>query len=537
MKIPVVKGATSVTLLIFIQDSSSTTGAGLTGLAYNSAGLTCYRARDDDGNAGATAISLVTATRGTWASGGFVEKDATNMPGWYLLSLPNNALATGSRTVGIHLKGATNMAPLPIEVLLTGVDDQDAVRGGMTALPNAAAAASGGLFTRGTGAGQINQAANGQIDVNVVGMANDTITSGAVASSAVTELQSGLATSSALATVAGYIDTEITDIQNRLPAALVSGRMDASIGAAAANTITASALATDAVTEIQAGLATSAALAVVDGIVDDILVDTAEIGAAGAGLTALASAANLATLTGYVDTEVAAIKAKTDNLPASPAAVSDIPTAAAVADAVWDETLSGHAGVGSTGAALAAAGGSGDPWATALPGAYGAGTAGQILGDYLDVAVSSVSGGGGPSASDIADEVETRTIAGVTTVGTVNALAANSVNASALASDAVAEIQSGLATAAALATVDTVVDGIAADVGALPSADDIWDEAVEGSVTARQSLRLSNAALGGKASGLETTAVAFRDLADTKDRITATVDASGNRTAVSRDLT
>jgi hypothetical protein len=38
----------------------------------------------------------------------------------------------------------------------------------------------------------------------------------------------------------------------------------------------------------------------------------------------LASAANLATLAGYVDTEVAAIKAKTDNLPADPADASDI---------------------------------------------------------------------------------------------------------------------------------------------------------------------------------------------------------------------
>jgi hypothetical protein len=44
----------------------------------------------------------------------------------------------------------------------------------------------------------------------------------------------------------------------------------------------------------------------------------------------------LATIAGYIDTEVAAIKAKTDNLPASPAAVSDIPTAAANAAALMD---------------------------------------------------------------------------------------------------------------------------------------------------------------------------------------------------------
>lgn len=38
----------------------------------------------------------------------------------------------------------------------------------------------------------------------------------------------------------------------------------------------------------------------------------------------------------YIDTEVSAIKAKTDNLPASPAATSDIPTANQNADALLD---------------------------------------------------------------------------------------------------------------------------------------------------------------------------------------------------------
>lgn len=45
-------------------------------------------------------------------------------------------------------------------------DPTDSVRAGLTALPNANAEAAGGLYTRGTGAGQINQSANGQIDVN-----------------------------------------------------------------------------------------------------------------------------------------------------------------------------------------------------------------------------------------------------------------------------------------------------------------------------------------------------------------------------------
>jgi hypothetical protein len=40
----------------------------------------------------------------------------------------------------------------------------------------------------------------------------------------------------------------------------------------------------------------------------------------------------LGVIVSYIDTEVGAIKAKTDNLPASPAATSDVPTAAEVAD-------------------------------------------------------------------------------------------------------------------------------------------------------------------------------------------------------------
>ena len=61
----------------------------------------------------------------------------------------------------------------------------------------------------------------------------------------------------------------------------------------------------------------------------------------------------------------------------------------AIADQVWDEAIAGHAGAGSTGAALSAAGSAGDPWATALPGAYGAGTAGKIVGDNINATISS----------------------------------------------------------------------------------------------------------------------------------------------------
>lgn len=58
---------------------------------------------------------------------------------------------------------------------------------------------------------------------------------------------------------------------------------------------------------------------------------------------------------------------------------------------------------------------------------------------------------------------------------------------------------------------------------------------VETALTVRQALRVAIAALAGKASGMATTAVIFRDTTDAKNRISATVDASGNRTAVTLD--
>jgi hypothetical protein len=168
MKLSIPAGTTSKRIAIFIADSSSTTGAGLTGLTNASASLVCYSWIDTDGNVAGTSQALQAATRGTWTTRGFIEKDATNMPGWYEFGVPDALLAAGVKWAIIHLKGATNMAPLPIEIEVTATSNQDGTRGGMSALPNAAAEAAGGLYTRGTGAGQINQPANGMIDANLV---------------------------------------------------------------------------------------------------------------------------------------------------------------------------------------------------------------------------------------------------------------------------------------------------------------------------------------------------------------------------------
>lgn len=341
-KLSIVKGTTSLIAYIFVSDSSVTTGVGLTGLAYNTASLVASYVRP---GAARTAITLATQTvTGAFSSGGFVEVDATNCPGLYRLDIPDAALASGVNAVVVMLKGAANMVPVALEVELTAVNNQDAVRYGMTALPNANAEAAGGLYTRGTGAGQINQDANGRVDANAKAWAGTattlssgvpdvnmkTITTGiiAAASFAAGALDAVWSTATRLLTAgtnivlakgtgvtglndldasgvrgavglaSANLDTQVAalqsdtdNIQTRIPAALVSGRMDSSVGAMATDTITSGAVAASAVTEIQSGLMTSAGYTAPD------------------------------------NTSITAIKAKTDALPSDPADASDIATA------------------------------------------------------------------------------------------------------------------------------------------------------------------------------------------------------------------
>lgn len=61
-----------------------------------------------------------------------------------------------------------------------------------------------------------------------------------------------------------------------------------------------------------------------------------------------------------------------------------------ISAAVWDLATSGHTTSGSFGAAMISASSAGDPWNTAIPGSYGAGTAGKIVGDNLNATISSV---------------------------------------------------------------------------------------------------------------------------------------------------
>lgn len=223
----------------------------------------------------------------------------------------------------------TNSAALPA-VNATQVGGQTASASGTVTFPNATLASTtnitGGTITTATNVTTVN------------GLAANVLTAAATAADFGTEVGTAVwATAArtltaldedsttmdldatiraALGMASANLDTQISsvqsdtnDIQTRIPAALVSGRMDSSTGAMAANVITAAATAAD--------------------------------------------------------------------------------FGAEVADAVWDEALAGHAGAGSAGEALSAAGTAGDPWTTALPGAYSAGQAGYIIGQNINATISS----------------------------------------------------------------------------------------------------------------------------------------------------
>ncbi len=124
MKLSIAAGSTNETIDLFLQDSSQTNGAGLTGLVFNTASLTCYY---NFPRQASTVVNLATLASPTaaWSSGGFKEIDSVNQPGHYRFDIPNALLASGNgRYVKIVFRGATNLADYPIELELVGWNNQ-----------------------------------------------------------------------------------------------------------------------------------------------------------------------------------------------------------------------------------------------------------------------------------------------------------------------------------------------------------------------------------------------------------------------------
>lgn len=113
---------------VFIQDSTSTTGAGLTGLTSASSGMIISTIANNEATAtvytvAATNVETIT-TLGTYAAPTaskcrFKEVDATNMPGVYELQFADARFSVASSTqLQVMISGATNAAPCLFEIQL-----------------------------------------------------------------------------------------------------------------------------------------------------------------------------------------------------------------------------------------------------------------------------------------------------------------------------------------------------------------------------------------------------------------------------------
>ena len=219
---------TSRTEYVFIQNSSSTTGAGLTGLVFNSAGLTADFVVERGLRTSITLVTLASADA-AWSSGGFIAVDGTNMPGLYRIDIPNAVFATADKSV-VMLKGATNMAPVVLEYQIVGFNPDDAVRLGLTAIPNFAQGTSGALPT-GNATGQVTVATNtdktgyslsGTQTFNVTGNITGNVT-GSVGSVA-----AGGITAASVATGAIDADALATDAAEEIADAILKRNLDSS---------------------------------------------------------------------------------------------------------------------------------------------------------------------------------------------------------------------------------------------------------------------------------------------------------------------
>lgn len=284
------------------------------------------------------------------------------------------SIAADAITAAKIAAGAITSSEAPALANLDAAVSSRAVAGdAMTLADNAITAAK-----LATGAITAAKFAAGAIDAAAI--ATDAIDADALKADAVAEIQNGLAmaagvmaataplaTSAALTTAQGdltaikgagftagvddlhsartavaAVNADTDDIQTRLPAALVNGRMDSSVGAMAADTLTSSALAASAVAEVQAGLATTTNVSDAQGAIN------AHTDSATSGLAQQATlSAGIAAILSDVDSVPAATSAAVTSAHGAGSYVAlTPPTAAAISAQVAADLATAH-GAGS----------------------------------------------------------------------------------------------------------------------------------------------------------------------------------------------
>ncbi len=175
----VTEGSADVTVPFYFVDDVGGTAPGepTTGLLFSdieTGGSASYQ-RQGAARVDFALITLASASAGH-ADGGFILVDDTEMPGTYRCDIPDAAVAAGVDFVIIYLRaaGAKNTITRPLKIDLTSVDLRDAVRGGMTSLPNAAADANNGIVT-GDGTATITAGVGGRIAVDAEAVSGDVV--------------------------------------------------------------------------------------------------------------------------------------------------------------------------------------------------------------------------------------------------------------------------------------------------------------------------------------------------------------------------
>lgn len=455
------RGSTDQSVIIRIIDS--TAGTPETGVVYNTSGIDMWYRRDGQARVAITEASLP-ATNAAHTDGGIIHID----DGYYRLDLPDAAVASSAGVNGVMVAGSVpDMIVIGAYLELVSYDPNDSVRLGLTALPNAAADAAGGLPISDAGGLDLDQ-----LNMNVTSVLTDTgttipgILDDLAQASALTDA------ASQLTTIDGIVDAILEDtgttLDGRIPAALVGGRMDASVGAMANNTITAAAIATgaidaDAIADgaIDAGAIASNAITaakIADGAIDAATFAAGAINAAAIANAAIdsgtfaagainaeaiadgaidaatfaAGAINAAAIAdGAIDAATFASGAITatviaaDAIGASELAADAV---AEIADAIWDEARSAHTTVGSFGEVATAASVVDAIWDESLAGHTDAGSTGAAL-----------------TAAGSAGDPWSTLIPGAYGAGTAGKILGDNINAP-------------------IATIDAVVDSISARI-------------------------------------------------------------------------
>lgn len=400
--------------------------------------------------------------------------------GWYKVTLDT----TDTGTLGV----------LAIRGAVATIDDYGdrlfvvkATNGGLTALPDTAVTTNASLVTSGTGTAQLS-VASGTVDLGKI-----------------------LGTAVSTPATAGILDVNLKNIANAAVSASTaqlgvnvvnnagsaitsaSGVQEVKVASIAASAITATSIAADAITAAKVADGTIDAATFAAGAINAaaIAADAITDAKVAADVTIASVTGAVGSVTGLTASDVGAIKAKTDNLPSDPVDASDI----AGAFSTVNSTLATIAGYIDTEVAAIKAKTDNLP---ASPAAVGSAMTLTAAYDAAKTAASQT------SVDDLPTNAELATALGTADDATLSAIAALSIPTANQNADALLDRANG----------------------------------VETGLTPRQALRLSVAADAGKLSGAASTTNTIRNaVADSKDRIVATVDSDGNRTAITYDLT